>query len=85
MEEGLGQTSQLGLLHQPGQGQSEIRGMVCLCVKEKWTVTEEGGGEVGKTEGYLAYVGVMTKMVGWEGLAGCFWGCLVASDFLICS
>lgn len=35
--------------------------------------------------GYLAYVGVMTKMVGWEGLAACFWGCLVASDFLICS
>lgn len=25
VEEGLGQTSQLGLLHQPGQGQSEIR------------------------------------------------------------
>ena len=35
--------------------------------------------------GYLAYVGVMTKMVGWEGLAACFWGCLVTSDFLICS
>lgn len=34
---------------------------------------------------YLAYVGVMTKMVGSEGLATCFWGCLVASDFLICS
>lgn len=32
--------------------------------------------------GYLAYVGVMTKMV---GLAGCFCGCFVASDFLICS
>lgn len=35
--------------------------------------------------GYLAYVGVMTKMVGREGLASCAWGCLVASDFLICS
>lgn len=36
-------------------------------------------------EDYLAYVGVMIKMVDRDGMAGCFCGCLVASDFLICS
>lgn len=34
---------------------------------------------------YLAYVGVMTKMVGNEDLDACFWGPLVDSDFFICS
>lgn len=34
---------------------------------------------------YLAYVGVITKMMGKEDLAAGFWGCLVVSDFFICS
>lgn len=37
MEEGLGQTSQLGLLHQPGRGRAEIRGMVRLC-EANWSL-----------------------------------------------
>lgn len=39
MEEGLGHTSQLGLLHQPGRGQTEVRR--CLRVQEKM---DRGGG-----------------------------------------
>lgn len=35
--------------------------------------------------GYLAYVGVITKIVGRESLPATFFGSLVASDFFICS
>lgn len=79
MQESLGYPSQLSLLHQPGQT------AVCLYVKKYGQRRVEMSEQEIFFVGYLAYVGVMTKMVGRESLVACFWGCLVASDFLICS